>query len=92
MLFDIIGGILGYSQTQSANAQAQANYEEQKRAAKRVAEKTTEYNKKVFAADQENYKRNRAYEWETAVKNWQYSQEIRDFEYLQQVKQYAGSV
>jgi hypothetical protein len=88
----IIGGITGSQQAASQNAQAEQIYRDQKKAAERTAARTNEYNKKVFAADQENYKNTRAYEWETAVKNWQYNQEVRDFDYLQQVKQYAGSV
>ena len=89
---NIFGAIFGYSSAQRANEQAQRNYEESKRNAERVAEKTNVHNKKVHAANVENYFNNRAYEWETAVKNWQYKDEQREFDYLQQVKQYAGSV
>ena len=88
----VASGIANSQQAASANAQSQQIYKEQKEAAERTAKRTNEYNKKVFAADQENYKNTRAYEWETAVTNWQYNQEIRDYDYLQQVKQYAGSV
>ena len=88
----IIGGITGSQQAASYNEQSMQIYRKQQEAAERTAKRTNEYNQKVFAADLENYKNTRAYEWETAVKNWQYNQEIRDFDYLQQVKQYAGSV
>ena len=88
----IAGGIAGSSQAASQNAQAQANYEAQKRAAEEAARLTNEYNKKVFEADKENYKRQRAYEWDTAVKQWQYNTEIQDYQYLQTAKQYLSSV
>ena len=88
----IAGGIQGSQQASQQNAQAQKNYEEQKRAAEEAARLTNEYNARVFEADKENYKRQRAYEWDTAVKSWQYNSEIQDFQYLQTAKQYLGSV
>ena len=88
----VASGIANSNQAASYNAQSQQIYKEQKEAAERTARRTNEYNKKVFETDKQNYQNTRAYEWETAVKNWQYNQEMRDFDYLQQVKQYAGSV
>ena len=85
-------GIAGSQQAASYNSQSQQIYKEQKEAAERTAKSINEHNQKVFAADKENYKNTRDYEWEIAVDNWRYNQEIRDFEYLQQAKQYAGSV
>jgi len=89
---NIIGAILGYSGAEKANSQAEANYQESKKAAKRLADKTNEYNKRVFEADKKNYYNNRDYEWETAIKSWQYKQDIEDFDFLQQARQYVGSV
>lgn len=89
---NILGAIFGYNSAQSANEQAQRNHEEAKKAAKRLADKTNEHNKKVHAADKENYYNNREHQWGIAVKDWQYKTEIQDYEFLQQVKQYAGSV
>jgi hypothetical protein len=88
----IISGIFGASQASEANATNQANYEAQKKAAEEQAAKTNAYNKKVFAAEKANYEAQAAYEWETAIKNWQYNQEIQDFQYLQTAKQYLSSV
>ena len=88
----IASGIFGSKQASDQNAQAQANYEAQRRAAEEAARLTNEYNKKVFAADKENYKRQRAYEWDTAVKQWQYNTEVQDYQYLQTAKQYLSSV
>ena len=88
----IAGGIFGASQASSQNAQAQSNYEEQKRASKEAARLTNEYNARVFTADKENYRRQREYEWTTAVKSWQYNSEIQDYQYAQTAKQYLSSV
>jgi len=85
-------GIAGAQQASSQNARAQQNYEEQKRAAEKAAQQTNEYNARVFEADKENYRRQREYEWETAVKQWQYNSEIQDFQYLQTARQYLSSV
>ena len=88
----VASGIAGASQASSQNAQAQANYEAQKRASEEAARKTNEYNKRVFEADKENYRRQREYEWQTAIKQWQYNTEIQDYQYLQTAKQYLSSV
>jgi hypothetical protein len=88
----VASGIAGASQASSQNAQAQSNYEAQKRASEEAARKTNEYNKRVFEADKINYQRQREYEWNTAIKQWQYNSEIQDFQYLQTAKQYLSSV
>jgi hypothetical protein len=88
----VAGGVSQSQAAGEANNQAQANYEAQKKAAEAAAARQNEYNKQVHEADKENYKRQRAYEWETAVKSWQYQSEIQDFQYLQTAKQYLGSV
>ena len=88
----IASGIFGATQASSQNAQAQDNYEAQKRASEEAARNTNEYNRRVFEADKENYRRQRDYEWTTAVKSWQYNTEIQDYQYLQTARQYLGSV
>lgn len=88
----IVGGIFGSKQASDANANNQANYEAQKRAAEEAARLTNEYNKKVFEADKANYYAQREYEWTTAVKSWQYNSEIQDYQYAQTAKQYLSSV
>ena len=85
-------GIAGAAQASSQNAQAQSNHEAQKRAAEEQARKINEYNKRVFEADKTNYFAQREYEWDTAIKNWQYQTDIQDYQYLQTAKQYLGSV
>ena len=88
----IASGIIGSQQASQQNSQAQSNYDAQKRAAEEAARNTNEYNKKVFAADKANYYAQREYEWDTAVKQWQYNSEIQDYQYLQTSRQYLSSV
>ena len=88
----IFSGILGSKSASDQNAQAQANYEAQQRAAKAAADAQNEYNKQAFEVEKQNYENFRRYEWETAVKNWQYNSEVQDFQYLQTVKQFGKSV
>ena len=88
----LASGIAGAASASSQNAQAQANYEQQKKAAAEQARITNEYNKRVFEADKENYRRQRDYEWQTAIQSWQYNSEIQDYQYLQTAKQYLSSV
>jgi len=85
-------GIFGASQASKANAESEAAARKARRRAKKIAKATNEYNLRVFETDKQNYANTRAYEWETAVKNWQYNQSIQDFNYLQAVKQYGKSV
>jgi len=88
----IIGGIFGSNAAKEQNAQAQANAEAARRAAEEAARLTNEYNKKVFEADKANYFATREYEWDTAIKQWQYNTEIQDFQYQQSAAQYLSSV
>ena len=88
----VASGIAGSAQASSQNAQARSNYEAQKRASEEAARNTNEYNQRVFEADKENYRRQREYEWQTAIKQWQYNSEIQDYQYAQTAKQYLSSV
>ncbi len=88
----IAGGIIGSNQAAEANRTSERNYRAQQKAAQRQADKTNEYNKKVYNADLENYYNNREYEWETTLKNYQYNQSIQDYNYTRAIEQYAGSV
>ena len=88
----LASGISGAASASSQNAQAQANYEQQKKASAEQARITNEYNKRVFESDKENYRRQRDYEWQTAIQSWQYNSEIQDYQYLQTAKQYLSSV
>ena len=88
----VAGGISASNQAKKNNKRAEQNANEQRAAAKEQADKTNEYNKKVFAADKANYYSNRAYEWETSLRNYKYNQAIQDYQYNQTVSQYQSSV
>ena len=88
----IASGISGSGAANQANRKAEANARLQQIQAESAAQVTNAYNKLVHFADQENYKRQRQYEFETAVRNWNYQTEIQDFQYLQAAKQFQGSV
>jgi len=88
----IAGGISGSGAANRANRKAEANARLQQIQAEGAAQVTNAYNKLVHFADQENYKRQQEYQWETAIRDWNYQQEIQDFNYLQAAKQFAGSV
>lgn len=88
----IVGGISASNQAKKNNQRAEQNANEQRAAAKEQADKTNEYNKNVFAADKANYYGNRAYEWETSLRNYKYNQGIQDYNFLQTAKQYQSSV
>jgi len=91
-LTGIASGISGAGAAAQANRRAEQNARVQQAQAEGAAQTTNAYNKLVHFADQENYKRQQEYQWETAIRDWNYQQEIQDFNYLQAAKQFAGSV
>ena len=88
----IAGGISASRQAAKNNRLARENVAAQRAAAKEQAQKTNAYNKEVFAADKANYYSNRAYEWETTLRNYKYNQEIQEYNYQQTAAQYLASV
>jgi hypothetical protein len=88
----IIGGIMGSSQASKQNAAARRAAEEQRKAAKEAADATNKYNAEAFAAEKQNYFNNKAFQYDTAVKNWKYNQTIKDYEYKTVVERYGKSV
>ena len=87
-LFQIIGGVISSRQASKANEQAQQNYEEQKRLAKEIADKTNAYNKEAFKVDKQNYYQQYNYQWGSAVQAWQRQNEIDDYQYVQNLRAY----
>jgi len=88
----IVGGISASNQAAKNNRTAKKNAAAQRAAAKDQAQKTNAYNREVFAADKANYYSNRAYEWETTLRNYKYNQEIQEYNYQQTAAQYLASV
>ena len=73
------------------NSQRKKAEKKQRKHNKRVARLTNKHNKKLDAADKENYYNQRAYSHETNMQNWQRRSEIQDFEYLNKLKQFEKS-
>jgi hypothetical protein len=85
-------GFMGSSAAKKANDRAQKDYEAQKLQAHNAALVQNAYQDVSFGIEKLNYKVNRQYEYANALRSWQYNANIRDFEYLQTVKQYGKSV
>ena len=88
----IVGGIMGSNAAKKQNKAAKKAEEEQRRAAEAAAAAQNEYNERAFAAEKENYFNNKAFQYDTAVRNWKYNQTIKDYEYKSVVERYARSV
>lgn len=88
----IASGIFGATQASSQNRQAQDNYNEQKRQQERIAAAANEYNKRAFDVDVQNYFNQRQYQYDTAIKSWEYGKQIQDYQFNQANRQYERSV
>lgn len=88
----IASGIMGSSAASKANSRAKRAEKEQREAAQAAADATNKYNAAAFEAEKKNYFNNKAFQYDTAVKNWKYNQTIKDFEYNAVVQRYAKSV
>ena len=88
----IAQGFMGSSAASKANAEAQKAYEAQKLKAHNDALIQNAYQDVQFGIEKINYKLNREYEFANAKRAWMYNENIRDFEYLQAVKEYGKSV
>lgn len=85
-------GIMGSSQAAGRNQAAETSYKTQQYQAQLAARQANNYQIEAYNAERENYRNNRAYQWETAVKEWKYNRDVQDYQYLQAVKQYGKSV
>jgi len=85
-------GIIGSSQAAGRNQASDTAYKTQTLQAQLAARQANNYQTEVYNADRENYRNNRAYQWETLVKDWGYKRDVQDYEYLQTIKQYGKSV
>lgn len=87
----IAGGIFGASQADSSNKAAKKAQKQAERNAERQADITNEYNKKVFEAEKKNYFAQREYQYDTAMQQWRYNQNIQDYNERQAARQYDQS-
>ena len=88
----IFGGIFGSNQAKKENKRREEAARLEQQARNRAAAASNRYTKRRHKADQDNYHNNRAFQYDTALKNWAYNQSIQDYQYLQAVRQYGKSV
>jgi hypothetical protein len=88
----LVEGFMGSSAAKKANDQAQKAYEANKLKAHNDALIQNAYQEVSFGVEKLNYQVNRQYEYANSLRSWQYNANIRDFEYLQTIKQYGKSV
>lgn len=73
----ILGGIMGSKSASDQNAQARENQEAQQKLLNEQAKLQNEYNKRKSEVDKENYRKQADYNFETAIKKWQYDMTLR---------------
>ena len=88
----IVSGISGANQAAKNNRTAANNAADQREASAAAARMQNAYNADVFAADKFNYYSNRAYDWDTTLKNYKYKQAIEEHQYQADAAQYGASV
>ena len=88
----IAKGIKGSSDAAGRNQASATAYKTQQYQAQLAARQANNYQIEAYNAERENYQNNRAYQWETLVKEWKYNRDRQDYDYLQAVKQYGKSV
>lgn len=80
-----VAGIAGAASGASAQQDAAAAQNEM---FKKQAKLTNKYNKKKFKADKKHFEEMRQYNYDTAITNWKYQQDIQDYEYNAQIRAY----
>ena len=88
----LFGGIMGSSQAKERNAQAEGAYRLQKLQAELNAGVENAQRTAQFKIQQAEYQTNRVYEQAIAERQWGYNSSLKDFEYLNALKQYGKSV
>lgn len=88
----LFGGVMGSSQAAERNNQASRAYELQKLQAELNAGVENAQNAAQFKITQAEYQTNRVYEQAIADLKWGYDNSLKDFEYLNALKQYGKSV
>lgn len=73
----IFGGIKGSQDAAAANAAGAEYQKKQQELLNKQAKLQNKYNKEKFEADKENYKKMAAYNFDTAVKKWQFDTQVQ---------------
>lgn len=74
---NLLSSFFGASEAQKQNEQAKAYQEQQQALLNEQAKLQNKYNKDKFKADKENYQKTAAYNFDTAVKKWQFDTQIQ---------------
>ena len=90
--FSLVSGVMGMNQAKSDNAKAEAYQKKQKKLAKEQAKITNNYNKASFEAEKKDYFAARKFQYDMAVKQWEYDTKIQDLRYQQDMRAYRQSV
>jgi len=88
----LFSGIFGASSASKQNAKARAAEKKQNKLLKESAKLQNEYNAKKFKVEQENYRKQAQYNFETAVQSWQYQTTIRALEEKVDAQKYLMNV
>jgi hypothetical protein len=88
----LASGIFGASQASRQNREAREAAAKQERQQKELADKTNEYNKRVFEADKQNYKNQYDYQFDTAIQSWERGRDIQDYQYYQSLRQFERDI
>lgn len=88
----IFGGISGAKQADDSNKAQEKAYEKAEELQEKIADETNKYNKKKFEVDKENYYKQREYNFDTAVKTWQYQTAIRALQEKTDAQKYLMNV
>ena len=73
----LIGGIAGSSSAAKQNRAAKKAHKKEKKAAKQAARDANRYAREKVRVDKENYEKRAQYDFDTAVKTWQYQTTLR---------------
>ena len=70
-----------FGNNSAANDDQERAQIQQRKDARKLRDSINDYNEESLKVEKENYYNNRDYEFETAIKNWEYGKEIQDFNY-----------
>lgn len=88
----IVGGIIGANEASKANAAARRREREQQKLLNKQAKLQNKYNEKSFEAQQENYRKQADYNFETAIENWKYNTAVRALQEKTDAQKYLMNV
>ena len=88
----IVGGIMGSNEASKNNKRAKKAQEAQQRLLNEQARIQNEYNEKKFKVEQENYRKQAEYNFDTALAEWRYSTTIRAIQEKVDAEKYLMNV